>query len=797
MEEDTASENPFSRRDVLHLSTATLGGYGFSKTVAAQSENTVRGTVVETDGDPIEGANVRVPLSDGDIQTTTNAAGVFEIEFGDRTVPDTVTVIISAVGYATESVNVSTSGDEVTVQLLRGDEDRVVISEEIHHLGDGRYSGSINSQFQEEVEGDEFETTFSLTDLQASSEQAELVYSIRGAQLDNEIRINGQTVAVTDISSEDGSASRSITNFDPSVLQSGTNNFKIISTINPINSNDIDDFEISNIRINLSNYNKESFDPDIHAFDFNNWSVVGPDEEAAFDPAHNHRNISLNEVKTIIEQEWKTELEEYNITTLGPQSALALLLYVNNNQGSATRGHCFGMVFTAQEYFEQPDNIPVDVSSVDEIPRPTGEYSSVGDRIDFYQNTAYLNFDTYTRGEIILKNRSTDINYDNNLEKIKNSIDDAGTAPIGLSQYIPAPSDEPSKWKAHQVLAYDYTEDTEVTSIDVYDPNSTDIEPEKFAITAGSEVTFRWEGGPYAISINSFFDVDDNQTNFTEGQVIRSQTLTETVSFETPGAYFVSATPYPKQPCTIRVVESRESLREDFEGIDFTDESEVAVAVGSGPTPSIEFDTSGSDTTLITNSSGNVYRGYDRLVYLGGDDVNLSGYVAGSIADLLTDSLSGVASIATKSPISLNVKDPNGDSLVTASSDFASDNITEYDNIWYRYNAPAGEYDIEVIGTDDGEYTVESRVQTSNGGFINDSFTDTILEGESKTLTATVPEQEGEEGSIFALAEFDQDDDGQIGFDDLRYAGREYNRGNITFDQLRRIARAYNTGESV
>jgi hypothetical protein len=135
--------------------------------------------------------------------------------------------------------------------------------------------------------------------------------------------------------------------------------------------------------------------------------------------------------------------------------------------------------------------------------------------------------------------------------------------------------------------------------------------------------------------------------------------------------------------------------------------------------------------------------------------------------------------------------------LETVSNDFSSDIPTEYDDVYYRYNAPPGEYDVEVVGEGEGEYTVESRVQTANGGVINDSFTDTIQEGESKTLTATVPEQEGAEGSIFALAEFDRDDDGQIGFDDLRYAGGEYNRGNITFDQLRRIVRAYNTGESV
>jgi hypothetical protein len=59
----------------------------------------------------------------------------------------------------------------------------------------------------------------------------------------------------------------------------------------------------------------------------------------------------------------------------------------------------------------------------------------------------------------------------------------------------------------------------------------------------------------------------------------------------------------------------------------------------------------------------------------------------------------------------------------------------------------------------------------------------------SDVLTVTIPG--------FSLAEFDRNDTGQIEFDDLRYATREYNRENITFDQLRRVLRAYNTDQQV
>jgi plastocyanin len=796
MEGDTTSENPFSRRDVLHLSTATLGSYGFSKTVAAQSENTVRGTVVEDDGDPIEGANVRVPLSDGGIQTTTNAAGVFELEFGDRSVPNTVTVIISAVGYTTESVNVSTSGDEVSVQLSRSDEDVVTISEDIHHLGDGFFSGTINSQFQEPVEGSEFETTFDLTTSQASAQEVKLVYTVRGAQEENEFLINGDLVGVTDISDQDGSASSQSIAIDPAAIQAGTNSFRAVSVATPA-LGDIDDFEISNIRLSLGGFSQSTFDPDINAFDFTNWPTVSDSDREFFDPPHNHEITSQEEVQNKISESWQSSQtwQEYigrNEDNPGiAVNSLAPLVYASVNQGSGTAGHCFGMAIAAQEYFDNPDSIPVDVESVDEIPRPTGQYSAVGDDIDFYHNTQFLEFNTFARWKFILTTQSQNIDYDRNLELIRSAIEESGTAVVGVSD---------GSVSGHQLLVYEYLENGNTLTLKVYDPNGTGLQPEQVAITTGTDVTWRWEGGPYAISIDS---VSQEADQFSPGEVIRSDTLTKTVTLNSSGKYEYSATPKVGIEPTgeIRVVEPNEPLPEDFDGDDFTDSSEVAIAVGTEQSSEIQFDSSGSSTTPITNQSNNLYQSYDRLLYLGGGNIDLGGLVAGSSVAFsrgIVNFFSNIASFLSDTPeISFNVWAPDGSELKSTSDDFESNIATEYNEVRYQYNATVGEYDVEVIGEGETEYTVESRVQTANGGFINDSFTDTIQEGESKTLTATVPEQEGEEGSIFALAEFDQDDDGQIGFDDLRYAGREYNRGNITFDQLRRIARAYNTGESV
>ncbi len=63
------------------------------------------------------------------------------------------------------------------------------------------------------------------------------------------------------------------------------------------------------------------------------------------------------------------------------------------------------------------------------------------------------------------------------------------------------------------------------------------------------------------------------------------------------------------------------------------------------------------------------------------------------------------------------------------------------------------------------------------------------------SANSTIVVTENSDG--FSLAEFDRDDDGEIGFDDLRFATREYNRENITFEELRRVLRAYNTDQQV
>lgn len=86
-----------------------------------------------------------------------------------------------------------------------------------------------------------------------------------------------------------------------------------------------------------------------------------------------------------------------------------------------------------------------------------------------------------------------------------------------------------------------------------------------------------------------------------------------------------------------------------------------------------------------------------------------------------------------------------------------------------------------ITANDTGLWTVEVTVEGSD---VNQT-------ADSNTIVVT------DDATIFSVARFDRDSDGQIGFDDLRYATREYNRDSITFDQLRRVVQAYDDGRQV
>lgn len=210
------------------------------------------------------------------------------------------------------------------------------------------------------------------------------------------------------------------------------------------------------------------YDPATHGFGFQNWGTGQYDD-------HDHLSISRDEARRAI-QAWNEPLGEYFDTSLAPvpESTLdlmALVMYVAVNQGTATNGHCYGMVYTSQEYFESPSSIPVEVESPAEIEdpvRPDGSPEPVADDIDQYHVTQLLNFGAWS--SIIYLNSDREIDYGEQAAHIMDVIDSRGTAGLGLTM-------DYNSLGGHQILGYDYEpadadpRNGEEVTFSFYDPN--------------------------------------------------------------------------------------------------------------------------------------------------------------------------------------------------------------------------------------------------------------------------------------------------------------------------------------
>jgi hypothetical protein len=210
------------------------------------------------------------------------------------------------------------------------------------------------------------------------------------------------------------------------------------------------------------------YDPATHGFGFQNWGTGQYD-------GHDHLSISRDEARRAI-QAWNEPLGEYFDTSLAPvpESTLdlmALVMYVAINHGTATNGHCYGMVYTSQEYFESPSSIPVEVDSPAEIEdpvRPDGPPEPVADDIDQYHTTQLLNFGAWS--SVIYLNSDREIDYGEQAAHIMDVIDSWGTAGLGLTM-------DYNSLGGHQILAYDYEpadadpHNGEAVTFSFYDPN--------------------------------------------------------------------------------------------------------------------------------------------------------------------------------------------------------------------------------------------------------------------------------------------------------------------------------------
>lgn len=207
----------------------------------------------------IESARVQVQLigdSDFDavVRDITDASGDYTLCLRSEWIPENFIVSAVREGYipVTEPVTQDGSSLQRIDLVLSPQADDVIVIEVdpiVHHLGDGNFGGTINSQFQRRSEGAIYNATFALSEQQISAQAADLVFVAKGVQAENPVLINNQLVGMIPQSPTDGSFAEvalrvPMTYFDEdSELQL----LEIQSVATSTSGSDIDDFEFANI----------------------------------------------------------------------------------------------------------------------------------------------------------------------------------------------------------------------------------------------------------------------------------------------------------------------------------------------------------------------------------------------------------------------------------------------------------------------------------------------------------------------------------------------------------------------
>lgn len=220
--------------------------------------NAIGGQVTDAHtGEPIEGAVVRLDLSDVDTETApTDTDGAYALHIPH--VPDHFAISTSFEGYVPASVNIAKESVRersltVNFKLRRIDLSTVALEAvpDVHHLGDGRFSGSVNSQFQKRSEGGTYVAAFEVSDLQLPPHmtRCELTMLTRGVQMPHSIYINNRRTPLRMTNSpRDGSFGLYKAEIDIRWLSAGENTFGIKARSR---GDDIDDFEFVNIQMHF------------------------------------------------------------------------------------------------------------------------------------------------------------------------------------------------------------------------------------------------------------------------------------------------------------------------------------------------------------------------------------------------------------------------------------------------------------------------------------------------------------------------------------------------------------------
>lgn len=240
------------------LCTLMLETAAGAEQLAYRPIGVIRGVVRDSSSsEPIAGASVRLELPDAPaVLSESGRDGRYELLVPD--VPEFFAIAAAHPEYAPASENVAAADLRGRVHQLDLRLDpkatNVVSLEEfpqVHHLGNDRWEGRINSKFQKRSEGLLYRATFSLSAAQLADRgpRAALTLLARGVQCPHEVVINGTLLdRHIDHSPGDGSFGPVRVAFDAGLLRAGENTLEIRDVEC---TGDWDDFEFINLQVRL------------------------------------------------------------------------------------------------------------------------------------------------------------------------------------------------------------------------------------------------------------------------------------------------------------------------------------------------------------------------------------------------------------------------------------------------------------------------------------------------------------------------------------------------------------------
>ena len=237
-------------------------------------KNTISGTVTTSDGIPLANITVKFEyIKDGENaikSEITMPDGTYKIELSKEdfdNFKDDSKLIITAFGdgFVPETREITKKNqvnfyEDFVLEPIKENEIILEIEPKLHHLGDGHYTGSANSDFQKAgAEGIDFNKTFYIDWNQYNNYQkAEITFEAKGVQnYYNKLYLNDTSFILLS-SPVDGSYETQRFMVDKSVYFEGENKLRIASGY----STDYDDFEFINIKITfLDPVDSENRDP--------------------------------------------------------------------------------------------------------------------------------------------------------------------------------------------------------------------------------------------------------------------------------------------------------------------------------------------------------------------------------------------------------------------------------------------------------------------------------------------------------------------------------------------------------